>query len=143
MNIIDTLKESAIKQLISSIFGVLILLIGSLYLDIIPKIFQYLIPNVSKEAILKIGTLAILLFFLSTALSIILYCKLKNKLKPNFGVHWDKDKEPYCPTCKNLLSKYYFNKKTALKCNACKEITIKLFDDNGKELSLDEAIELL
>lgn len=142
MNIIDTLKESAIKQLISSIFGVLILLIGSLYLDIIPKIFQYLIPNVSKEAILKIGTLAILLFFLSTALSIILYCKLKNKLKPNFGVLWDKNKNAFCPACKIHISSYDKKIPPSFFCCNCDK-SLPLVTKTGKSITLEKAIELL
>ncbi len=106
MKIKDNILSEAIKQLVSAISGVLILLIYSLYSDLIPIIAQKVIPNVSKQVLLKITTLATVLFILSAVLSFVFYLKLKIKLIPKFGVLWDKNKETYCTACQVPLSRY-------------------------------------
>ena len=146
MNIIDTIKESAIKQIVSGIFGILLLLIGLIYPDIIPGIFRYIIQNLSKEALLKITSLAILLSILLAGLSFTIYLKYKPRLTAKCGVLWDKNKEAHCPACKSPLSESTFYNAPAnmhhfYKCINCdKEITLK---HNGKNILLDEALKLL
>ena len=117
---------------------------GSLYSDIIPKISQYLIPNASKEVLLKITTLATILFALSVALSLVIYLKYRKKLIPKLGVLWDKNKEAYCPACEIVLSEYQeqddppIYEFTCVKCNA--HIRLMNF---GKSISLSDAQKFL
>ena len=106
MKIIDTIKEHTIKYFLSALFGLLILLIGLIYQDVLLVIYPEVIQKLPKEVFLKITTVAIILFALSSALSFIFYLKLKNELIPKFGVLWDKNKEAYCPACRIPLSHY-------------------------------------
>lgn len=66
-------------------------------------------------------------------------------LLPRFGVYWDDSKEPYCPSCKTLLSQSVFDldagKKTRLECMKCGEYLSLI--NNGKEIYLEEARALL
>lgn len=146
MEIIDTIKESSTKYFLSSLFGLLILLIGAIYQDILPILYPEIIQKLPKEVFLKITTLAILLFVLSSVLSFIFYLKLKNKLTPKFGVVWDKGKEPYCPNCEKPLKKYTFeldgNITAGIDCAKCNK-SFKLITDEGERLTLPEAKTLL
>lgn len=146
MKIIDTIKESTIKQIVSGIFGILILLIGLIFPDIIPGIFRYLIQNLSKEALIRITSLAILLSVLLFGLSLLLYLKSRKQLTPKCGILWDRNKEPYCPACEKPLSEYHFSYIPAdpyyeFTCIQCDK-NIRLMH-NSKPISLEEAQKLL
>jgi hypothetical protein len=146
MKFIDTIKEASIKYWLSAIFAVLILLIGSIYQDVIPLIYPEIIQKLSKEVFLKITTLAIILFFLSIFVALFIYLHYRPKLKTKFGILWDKNKEAYCPACRNPLSAYFpyrFDSTTvkAFKCIKCdKYIPIT---HNSKIIDLDDAKKML
>lgn len=107
MKVIEKIKEATIIQIISALFGVLILLIGSIYSEALPLILPAIIQQLPKTILLKITTLAIALSVLSIALTFVVYFKFKKNLIPKFGVLWDKNKEAYCPACQIILSEYH------------------------------------
>jgi hypothetical protein len=152
MKIIEHIKSESIKYLVSALFGLLILLIGLIYQDALLVIYPEVIQKLPKEVFLKITTLAILLFFLSSILALYFYLQYKNKLVPKFGIYWSKDKEPHCPACKGLMSrempmKYNNTEYTAfvcLKCYPSPKITDFVgLNHNGSFITRSEAIKLL
>ncbi len=146
MKITESIKESTTKYLLSIILGVLGLLIGSIYSDLIPIILPSIIQQLPKTVLLKMLTLAIILFVLSLALSWVTYIHLKTKFISKFGVVWDKNKEPYCPACEKPFAKYEANLggkiQAGLYCAKCNK-TLPLITDEGKRLTLIEAKKLL
>jgi hypothetical protein len=149
MKIIDIIIESSTKYFLSFLFGLLILLIGAIYQDILPILYPEVIQKLPKEVFLKITTLAILLFVLSSVLSFIFYIKLKNKLIPKFGVLWDKNKETYCPACRIPLSHYVTwksdnPKDIGMKAFECTRCDKRIFlAHNGDVIELDDARNML
>lgn len=146
MKITDTIKESATKCILSAIFGLLGILIGSLYSEIIPILLPTIIQELPKSILLKMLTLAILLFFLSFAWSFAIYSKYKTRLTPKCGVLWDKNKEAHCPACEKPLSEYCFvnipsNPHYKFKCIQCDRDILLMHD--SKPISLLEAQKLL
>jgi uncharacterized protein YqhQ len=147
LKITESIKESTTKYLLSIILGVLGLLIGSIYSDLIPVILPSIIQQLPKAVLLKMLTLALILFFLSLALSWVIYLQLKTKFKPKFGVVWDKSKEPYCPACEKPLTKYTLQNHDkiiakGLRCAKC-GVHFTLITDEGEKISLIEAKKLL
>ena len=146
MKITTPIKESAIKWLLSAIFGILGLLVGSIYSDLIPIILPRISQELPKVTLLKFLTLAIILVVLSWVLSYIIYIYSKTKLIPKFGVVWDKNKEPYCPNCEKPLAKhpakFEGNVITGVDCVKCKKSFILMTDD-GRRITLIEAQKLL
>lgn len=147
MKIIEKIKEATIIQILSAMLGVLLLLIGSIYLEALPLILPSIVQQLPKTLLLKLLILAIVLFVLSVALSLTIYLKylkLKTKLIPKFGVLWDKNKEAYCPACEISLSEYQEQDNppiyefTCVKCNA----HIRLMHI-GKSISLEDAQKIL
>jgi len=146
MKIIETIKECIAKYLVSAIFGVLILLIGAIYQDVLPTVYPEAVQKLPKEVFLKITTLAIILSLISLALLLAVYLHYRKNLIPKCGVLWDKNKEAYCPACQTLLSQGTFYNSTAdkfyhYKCIKC-DNTIRLMYE-GKDILLDEAKKLL
>ena len=107
MNVLKELRKATIIQIISSLFGVLILLIGSIYSEVLPVVFPIMIQQMPKTLLLKLLLLAIALFFLSVGLTLAVYLTLKTKLVPKCGVLWDRNREAYCPACEIILSEYW------------------------------------
>jgi hypothetical protein len=72
--------------------------------------------------------------------------ELHEKLKPQFGVLWDKRGEPYCPIHEKPLIRHKVKLggkiETGLNCTECGK-TIPLMNDAGKRLKLSEAKRLL
>ncbi len=91
-----------------------------------------------KLPILSISAWAILLYLMLLASYVILSLKYKDKFKPKFGILWDKNKEPYCPACKTLLSGYTEEPPDHFFfwCHHCKT---NVFIYHGKGIPLSEA----
>jgi hypothetical protein len=134
--------------LLTAIVGVLGILIGSIYSDLIPIIFPAIIQQLPKPVLLKMLTLAIVLFVLSLVLSLWIYNQFKTKLKPKFGVVWDKNKEPYCPACEKPFTKFTLERGggakivVGLACPKCGN-HFELITDEGERITLAEAKKLL
>jgi len=144
MKIIDTIKEHTIKYFLSALFGLLILLIGLIYQDVLLVIYPEVIQKLPKEVFLKITIVAIILFVLSSVLSLIFYLKLKNKLIPKFGVLWDKKGEAYCPSCEIILSEYHEQTSPLICSFTCVKCHTNIRLNNlGKSISLLDAQKLL
>ena len=146
MKIIDTIKESTTKYLLSAIFGFFGLLIGALYSEVFPIIFPIIIQELPKTVLLKLLLVATILLVLSWFLSFALYLEHKRKLTPKCGVLWDKKKEAYCPACETVLSEYWEQQSSddpvcEFKCMKC-DCHIRLMH-LGKNISLSDAQKLL
>jgi hypothetical protein len=146
LKITESIKESTTKYLLSAILGVLVLLIGSIYSDLIPIILPSIIQQLPKTVLLKMLTLAITLFVLSLGLSWVIYIHFKTKFIPKFGVVWDKNGDPYCPVCEKPLAKHTVKIdgkiEAALHCVKC-DRSLALITDEGNRISLIEAKKLL
>ena len=59
------------------------------------------------------------------------------RIKPKFGVYWDKELNPYCPSCKSLLC---INEDLVIYCLCCNR-EMPLVSD--KLITLKEARKLL
>lgn len=83
------------------------------------------------------------LYLLMLASYIVLCFKFSNKFTPKFGVLWDKNKEPYCPSCKTYLSGYTENPPTGYYfwCHTHKDYVF--IHNNGIPTPLTEVQKLL
>ena len=114
------------------------------------KLLQYLNKLNAQPLSQTIETILIVLFWLSIlSVAWLIYLLNKIKLKPRFGLYWDKENNPYCPSCKSLLSNYYEDSLYSkidphficIKCGSNKPIHIR--DENGNRMHLYQAVYLL
>jgi hypothetical protein len=144
MKIIDTIKEHSTKLILSAIFGVLGILIGSLSSEIIPILLPIIIQELPKPVLLKMLTAAILLFFLSIAAAFAIYLKYKPRLIPKCGVLWDKKKEAYCPACEIILSEYWEQESPPFYTFNCKKCGARIrLMHQGKSISMSDVQKII
>jgi hypothetical protein len=146
MKITETIKENTIQLILSGLFAILGFLIGSIYSEAFQTILPTVLQEMSKTLILKMLLVAIIICVLLIALSFAIYFHFKTKLIPKFGVVWDKNKEPYCPTCEKPLAKHLAkfedNIIAGIDCVKCKK-SFTLLTDEGGRITLIEAKQLL
>ncbi len=141
----DELKAIATKQSIASIIGLIAGVIGAtilwLFSDIPPAILKLLesLPNTGLKK-LSLG-----LFVVCLLEGVWIYSQ-RTKLKPAFGVLWDRKLNPFCPSCKNLLTNYsnYGSEYHAwgFWCIKCQQ-RVLLNTDDSVPISLEDAKERL
>ena len=108
----------------------------------------------SQVALMSLSTSAKGLNMVSWALTIsmslnlvfaawILGLKRASMLKLRFGVYWDREKNPYCPSCKSPLSGYSeYHEGNGFMCSQCDKIILLMAKD-GSNLPYRQAMEIL
>ncbi len=90
--------------------------------------------------------MATILYLIVVASYALLCFKIRKNVKPKFGVKWDKNKEPYCPTCDKPLARHPAKLEnaviTGIDCIKCNKSLILMTDD-GKRITLIEAKKLM
>jgi hypothetical protein len=145
MKFTETITSTTITLLLTSLSGLFGILLGSIYSEIVPIILPTLTQQLPITVLLKILSVAIILFFLSVVLTIFVYLNYKPKYKARFGILWDKDKQAYCPSCKTLLSNYqpfvHSSVKTSYMYNCIKCDRMIPINDKGMPITLEDAIK--
>jgi hypothetical protein len=132
-----------IKHILEILGGLLALLAGKIYVAISSPFFEILLHRVSRQTLLECTGLSVLILMVQFAYIFYLHNKMKTKLIPKFGIFWDKEGNPYCPSlsCKSPLSQYgKYAGGFGFKCMKCNEF-IFLRDDKVNNVSLDKLLE--
>jgi hypothetical protein len=147
MSFFEKMKDEFADKLATAL---VLAIVGGVSYLIVPaaeSVWAVLATNIDPHRALGIATLLLLA---SITLAVLLYLSkrslknalLEDKLRAAFGVLWDGELEPYCPTHQTPLSgygKHWEGSDTwAFRCVACNAY-ISLSDDNGKSLSLPQA----
>jgi len=137
-----------LKDIVIGVISSALVALAGLFLSIPVLFFDFLLrpsflqaisttdPAKPLRLILVLGIC--LLAFVTFSFLLILKLIRKPKLKPRFGVYWDKEKNPYCPICKKLIATSYHDGKPldpyfiCLKC----DIIIRLRDERGNQMPL-------
>jgi hypothetical protein len=127
-----------IKYLLTSLLTLLFAVPILLAKELIPSLLELIEYTLSKKALLLLVSL---LFAITVILiSYLTYLKTFFKLKAKFGVYWDKNKNAYCRSCKDLLGAYEkHNHEEGFYCIKC-DRTICLQDEE-KYISLNQALK--
>jgi hypothetical protein len=130
---ITELKSKVIDSSIASIAGALVGAIGTtlvwLFSDL-PSVLYSVLQNLHASILAKIATG---FFLVSVGEGIWIYYlrrRSQAKLKAFFGLLWDRDANPHCPSCRTQLSNYRENYVTTgmmrgepgFKCLHCNHI---------------------
>jgi hypothetical protein len=149
----EVLLTESLKWTVTCILGSL----SPILLALIPQVRDLMQSAMSFSLLLAITGVCISALALSVAF-IYLLLKERNRLqgelasKPFFklNVYWDKELNPLCPICKNILSQIdradfhdgdtwsSANDPLGIRCLNCNKL-IPIMDDNGRPLTLAEA----
>ena len=140
--VIETASNS-IKSLVVICLSALGVVLVSVYNPLVDLYFA----NVPKSILLLLPLSLLLLLILSVSYIFYLRKKLKVELKQALGVYWDKELNPYCPSCKKLLGNYAYYEagrkhSPGYKCINCNDV-IRISDGEKMFLGIGEAREIV
>jgi hypothetical protein len=147
-------KKVFLTEPLKKLIGYILASIAPLFLALIPQMRDLIQAAIPFPLLLAITSILLSGLILSTVYIIFLHKERKGlkqqiEAKPlfKFGVYWDKETNPLCPSCKSALTlsrRHLFQWSDGLipepipDCLKCDK-GIQLFDDNGKELTFHEA----
>lgn len=142
MSFIDKIKESIISRAAESVAASITILLAWVAYQVTPAILPAIETALSKKVILA-------LLLLSLVLNIIFFLFVratskKELFKLKYGIYWDKDKNPHCPSCKTPVAAYgsYQTGGTGYYCKPCKKV-FALADASGNDIDPRTAIDEL
>jgi|GEM_PF-2765952 len=138
--------ETVTTELTKKAVALLLLLLLTLVVVLVPQVRDRILPGLSKPLLAVLLGLSLSLniaFFLYA-----LHLRDRRKLKPRFGVLWDRELTAYCPACSKTVS--YMRQPDALpfsnawgfQCVQCGSF-IPLNDDDGRSIEIADAKRLL
>jgi len=138
------LKEHAAAMLLSALAALFVSILSEISREVGPLVLDTLSRSVSPTALLRLLSMCLLTMMIEMSFVIYLILKLKTKLKPRFGMLWDREKNPHCPACQSLLADLgnCAIGSIRFKCLKCNQ-GIMLVNDKGSIIELDKAKSLL
>ena len=140
--VIET-SSNSIKSLVVICLSALSVVLISVYNPLAEIYFS----KVPKSILLLLPLSLLLLLILSVSYIVYLRKKLRIELKQALGVYWDRDLNPYCPSCKKLLSNYAYYEAgrkhlPGFKRINCKDV-VRLSEGEKMFLSIEEARDIV
>jgi uncharacterized protein YqhQ len=134
----DAMAERAAEGIAASLT---VLLVWAVY-QIVPIVLPAIEAAISKQVLLA-------LLVSSLILNVVFLCVVwfnagSGVLRLKYGIYWDKQKNPHCPSCEKPLSDYndYGYSGTGYYCKPCNQV-FPLSDALGKRIPPAQAISEL
>ena len=145
--ILNDIKAKAIELSIASVVG---LIVGAIVTTLVwlfsdvPSAIMSLLPTLSSKVLTKLSLGLFVLVLFEAVWIYILRRRPQEKLRPCFGILWDKDANPYCPSCQKLLSNYHEGQHyvPSLRCTACQK-SFTITDEEAQHYGLHDAKEFI
>lgn len=139
-------KAKAIEVSIGYIAAAILGAIGAALLWLfsdIPSVILKLFGILPNTVLTKLSLGLFVVCLLEGVWIYILRKRSQTKLKPCFGILWNKDTDPFCPSCKTLLTNYSNRGSSndpswGFKCIKC-DTVISLKTDNNQKIDLQMA----
>jgi hypothetical protein len=140
MSLLDKLREKAKEHAVALVFVLALLLLGVIWAAVPTEVWNRISAATPKRALwATIGLLALALLLESAYL---LELRRKYRLKPRFGVYWDRSLTPYCPACSKMVAYVRHSLTWGFQCVQCDGF-VPLNDDNGQGIEIADARALL
>lgn len=142
MTFFSKLKDKITERAAEGIAASLTVLLVWAALQISPVVLPAIEAVVSKQILLALLVSSIVLNFIFAL--IVWFSSKSDVLRLKYGVYWDRQKNPHCPSCKKPISDYndYGLSGTGYNCRPCRQI-FPLTDATGKPIPPAQAIREL
>ena len=137
----EKLKEALLGRISEGVAAAIIALILWAGYELTPALLPAIESVISKRVLLALFISSLLL---NIVLAIVIWAtKKKGKFILKYGIYWDKNKNPYCPSCKTPLAAYgRYTLGLGYYCRACRK-EFPLADSTGKDVNPADAIKEL
>lgn len=134
MPFFDKLKEAALSRAVEASAAAVTVLVGWIVTEIAPILLPSIEAVATKKLLLSLLGLSLLLNL--AMLTVVWLLSKKSQLRLKYGIYWDKDKNPHCPSCKNPVSQYgnYQTIGEGYFCKTCSKL-FPLADAAGNSIS--------
>ena len=123
--------EQVFIKVTSNIIVSLVTFLVTIAIVILISIYDPLKNILAQYLSISVLIVLLLILIILLGLSITYISFLRKQLKPSliivFGIYWDKKCNPYCPSCKTLLTNYAFYSSgnrhlPGMKCISCDKV---------------------
>lgn len=143
MSWLARLKEKAQEHTILGLFGLIALLSLIVWRAVPSAVWDRVSEAVPKRALWALAGLLAIAAIGQAAYIFSLRKVIREKFTPQFGLLWNKQKIPYCPSCEIPLTQVFVGTRSsipAFKCIKCKGVIVPR-DSEGERLSPADAIK--
>lgn len=138
----DKVKDSLVNRAAECMAASLTTLLLWVVYQVSPALIPAIETVISKRVLLALLAASIILnilFFL-----LVLSNAKKDSFRLKYGIYWDMQKNPHCPSCKTPLAAYgdYQLGGVGYRCIPCKKV-FPLTDANGKKIEPVQALREL
>lgn len=139
MNFFLRLKDALVNRAAESIAASMTALIAWSLYKLLPALLPSLLSALSMPILLSLLGTSLLMNFVF--LIIVWVNESKREFRLKYGIYWDKDKNPHCPSCKIPLAAFgsYQMGGTGYYCKPCKQV-FPLADATGKNIDPTSAM---
>jgi len=127
MDLLTKLKDKAQEHAILGLFALIVLLSLIIWREVPSATWDKVSEVTPKPALWALTGLLVIATILQCAYILILHKKLTSKNTWRFGILWDQDGAPRCPTCANFMGS---DDKDGFWCAHCNRYWT-LTDDDG------------
>lgn len=142
MSFAEKLKDSILSHAVEASAASIVVVMGFLVNDIALPLLPYIEDAISKKSLLSLLVLS--LFVNLSLLAFVWLLARKDELRLKYGIYWDKNKNPHCPSCKKPLSAFgdYGTSGKGYFCKSCSKV-IPLTDAFGNGIKTETALSEL
>lgn len=138
----DKVKDSLVNRAAECMAASLMTLLLWVAYQVIPALIPTIETVISKKILLALLAVSIILNIIF--LLMVWSTAKKGSFRLKYGIYWDMQKNPHCPSCKVPLAAYaaYQFGGVGYRCIPCKKV-FALTDANGKKIEPDQALREL
>ncbi len=141
MNVADKIKDKIIKHAAEGAIASVAILLVWVANKLAPIVLPLIENNLSNQVLLALLLASIAINIL---LVILIYSVTKKSpLKLKYGIYWDSEKNPYCPSCQKPIAGYneYIYQK-GYYCKPCDKV-FPLTDVSGNDIAPADVVKQL
>ena len=142
MSFIENVKKSVIARVAERVAILIVLVIAWVASAIAPVVGRVIMDSLSKEGIV---TLLLASLAINCVLLIVVWAVYKGpEFRLKYGIYWDKDLNPHCPSCKIPVGGYgeYTGGGKGYYCKPCGKV-FSLTDPHGKHIDPQTVLDEL
>lgn len=129
-----------LKPLIQTQIGAILLSLWTILSGILAIFGEKLLPLYKLQTIPTVIWVETVSILLLAVLALLAYLRVDKRLKLKYGIYWDKNRNPHCPSCKKPLQLGIYS---SYECITCNKNNIRPFDKSGRNLPIEIVHRLL
>lgn len=141
MSVADKLKEAVLSRAVEASAASITVLLGWAVAEIAPALLPSIEAVATKKLLVSLLGLSLLLNL--ALLTLVWLLSKRQQFRLKYGIYWDKDKNPHCPSCKTPVAAYSnYQSGKGYYCKPCKKV-FPLADAFGHDIDPTIAINEL